>query len=161
MPGGPWHPAAASPWPQELHGVLDTVAQRDGIPWRHAGFLTLNFGPSQFDAAVSVAVLHHLPDLWKAVALNNIHRVLKPGGQFLLCDVVFSSKEPDLQPECDALIESMPQAMRESAIGHIAKEFSTLDWMMEGLLARAGFEICRLEETQARLVRYLCKTAPA
>ncbi len=129
----------------------------DDIEFRHAGFLTLAAPPSTFDAAVSVAVLHHLPDLWKAVALSNIHRVLKPGGQFLLCDVVFSSKDRDLWTQFDAFVAAMPQPMRENVHGHIAKEFSTLDWIMEGLLVRAGFEICRIVVTQAPLIQYLCK----
>jgi putative AdoMet-dependent methyltransferase len=83
--------------------------------------------------AVSVTVMHHLPDLWKAVALDNVHCVLKPSGQFLLCDVVFSSRQRHLRWQFDAFINSMPQAMCEGAKGHIANEFSTLDWIMEGL----------------------------
>ncbi len=128
-----------------------------GIEFRHAGFLTFTAVPATFDAAVSVAVLHHLPDLWKAVALGNIHRVLKPGGQFLLCDVVFGSRDRDPRPQFDAFVGAMPESMREGAVGHIAKEFSTIDWIMEGLLARAGFEIQRIVDSQAPLIQYLCE----
>ncbi len=128
-----------------------------GIEFRHAGFLTFTAVPATFDAAVSVAVLHHLPDLWKAVALSNIHRVLKLGGQFLLCDVVFGSKNRHPHSQFDAFINAMPQSMHDGAVCHIAKEFSTLDWIMEGLLTRAGFAIQRIADFQAPLIQYLCR----
>jgi ubiquinone/menaquinone biosynthesis C-methylase UbiE len=135
-------------------------ADRDGltgIEFRHAGFLTFTAEAATFDAAVSVAVLHHLPDLWKAAALSNIHRVLKPGAQFLLCDVVFSTKEGNPETQFDAFVDAVPPSMREATIGHIAKEYSTLDWIMEGLLTRAGFQLCRIVDTQAPLIQYLCR----
>ena len=128
-----------------------------GIEFCHAGFLTFTAAPATFDAAVSVAVLHHLPDLWKAMALSNIHRALKSGGQFFLCDVVFASKDRVPSAQFDAFIGAMPESTRQAAVGHIAKEYSTLDWIMEGLLARAGFQIRRIVDSQAPLIRYLCE----
>jgi putative AdoMet-dependent methyltransferase len=135
-------------------------AQTEGlssIDFEHAGFLTFTAAPATFDAAVSVAVLHHLPDLWKSVALKNLRRALKPGGQLLLCDVVFSSNDRPLDAQFDAMIDSLPTGMRESAIGHIAKEYSTLDWILEGLLTRADFRIRRIVDAQAPLIQYLCQ----
>ncbi|NLS94398.1 MAG: class I SAM-dependent methyltransferase [Planctomycetaceae bacterium] len=129
-----------------------------GLEFRHAGFLTLSAAPSTFDAAVSVAVLHHLPDLWKAVALANIHRALKPGGRFLLCDVVFSSKGRDPRVQFDAFLNTVPQSMRDGASCHVAKEYSTLDWIMEGLLTRAGFSIECIVDSEAPLIQYRCTT---
>lgn len=128
-----------------------------GIEYIHAGFLTCPDRPATFDAAVSVAVLHHLPDLWKAVGLANIRRSLKPGGRLLLCDVVFSSKNDDLARQFDAFIAAVPDATRQAAIGHVAKEYSTLDWIMEGLLTRAGFRIERIVSDKAPLVQYVCR----
>ncbi|NLE56744.1 MAG: methyltransferase domain-containing protein [Planctomycetes bacterium] len=129
-----------------------------GIEFRLAGFLTFRAATGSFDAAVSVAVLHHLPDLWKAVALHNIHRVLKPGGQFLLRDVVFSSKDRDPGSQFTTFVDAMPEAMRENAVNHIAREFSTFDWIMEGLLTQACFAIQHVVDSQAPLVEYLVKT---
>jgi cyclopropane fatty-acyl-phospholipid synthase-like methyltransferase len=128
-----------------------------GLDFEHAGFLTFSAAPATFDAAVSVAALHHLPDLWKAVALQNVHRALKPGGQFLLHDVVFLWNDTPLETQFDTLVHSIPESTRAGAIGHIAKEFSTLDWIMAGLLTRAGFRIRRVVNTQAALVQYLCQ----
>ena len=132
-----------------------------GIEFHHGGFLTFSAEPGTFDAAVSVAVLHHLPDLWKAVALKNIHHMLKPGGHLLLGDLVFSSNDRDHPAQFDALIDAMPEGMRQSAIDHIAKEFSTLDWIMEGLLARAGFLIVRTIADHVGLIQYLCRAQSA
>lgn len=128
-----------------------------GIEFCHAGFLTFAGAPATFDAAVSVAALHHLPDLWKAVALRNTRRVLKPGAPFLLCDVVFSSKTADPRSQFDAFVDAMSRSMRDEAARHVAKEFSTLDWIQEELLTRAGFEICRIVDSHAPLIQYLCK----
>lgn len=128
-----------------------------GIEFCHAGFLSFVVAPGTFDAAVSVAALHHLPDIWKVVAMNNIRRALKRGGQFFLCDVVFSSQERDPRPQFEAFVTMVPQAMQENARGHIAREFSTLDWIMEGLLKRAGFAIERIADAKAPLLQYFCR----
>jgi len=128
-----------------------------GITFEHAGFLTFSAAPATFDAAISVAVLHHLPDLWKAVALRNIRLALKPGAHFLLCDIVFSCECLTSQTYFYDFINSMPEGMREQSIGHIAKEFSTLDWIMEGLLIRADFRIIRIIADHAPLIQYLCQ----
>ena len=108
---------------------------------QHAGFLTMDFPAESFDAVVSGAALHHLPDAWKFVALRNIAAALKPGGQFILRDVVFQLKEGE-QPEesFQRFTGSFPGMQKEPA-RHVACEFSTYDWIMEGLLERAGFEI--------------------
>jgi ubiquinone/menaquinone biosynthesis C-methylase UbiE len=42
---------------------------------------SLPFDDQSFDCVTSVGVLHHVPDTQKAI--NEIHRVLKPGGQFI------------------------------------------------------------------------------
>jgi ubiquinone/menaquinone biosynthesis C-methylase UbiE len=131
------------------------------VEFCHAGFLTFSAESATFDAVVSVTVLHHLPDLWKAIALKNIHRMLKPGGLLLLGDVVFSSSGSDPMSQFDAFVNAMPEGMREAAIGHIAKEYSTLDWIMEGLLTRAGFQILRTVADHAPLIQYLCRAEGA
>jgi 2-polyprenyl-3-methyl-5-hydroxy-6-metoxy-1,4-benzoquinol methylase len=133
------------------------VSEGLAIDFRHAGFLTLSVEPATFDAVVSVAVLHHLPDLWKAIALQNIHQALKPGGQFFLSDVVFSSKDSSLPAQFDAFALDVPAGMRKATARHIAQEYSTLDWIMEGLLARAGFQIQRIVTAKAPLIQYLCR----
>lgn len=134
----------------KLEGLAD-------IQFHHGGFLTFAAEPATFDAAVSVTVLHHLPDFWKAVALQNVRRMLKPAGLFVLRDVVFPWKAEGYDRPIETFINNMPEGMRKAATGHVAREFSTIDWIMEGLLIRAGFDILRTDSNQSPLIQYLCK----
>jgi ubiquinone/menaquinone biosynthesis C-methylase UbiE len=129
----------------------------NGITYCHGGFLTLSTPEAACDAAVTVAALHHLPDLWKAKALQNIRRALKLGGRLLLRDVVFSSKPGDESVQFDAFVRAVPEGMREAAIRHIAQEYSTFDWIMEGLLTLAGLRIQNIVDTHPPLIEYLCE----
>jgi len=126
------------------------------VATQHAGFLTMDFPAGRFDAAVSGAALHHLPDLWKLVALRNIGRVLKPGGQFILRDVVFELADGEAPEECFERFADFFPNMREPAARHVAQEFSTYDWIMEGLLRRAGFEICFKSTPSPSFAVYHC-----
>ncbi len=128
-----------------------------GIEYVHAGFLTFPHEAATFDAAVSVAALHHLPDLWKAVALQNLHRALKPGGRLVLRDVVFAWSGDDHAAAFDRFVADCPAGMAKEAARHIAQELSTVDWIMAGLLERAGFRILRSVSNPAALVHYLCE----
>ncbi len=46
----------------------------------------LPFDSSSFDVIVSTLIFHHLPTEIKKQAMREIHRVLRPGGRFLLAD---------------------------------------------------------------------------
>lgn len=144
-------------------GMLEYVAQKartDGLPeiaTQHAGFLTMDFPACRFDAVVSGAALHHLPDAWKLVALRNIARVLKPGGQLILYDVVFSLAEGDTPEICFERFATAYAGMRTEAARHVAREFSTYDWIMEGLLTRAGFEILSTNRRSENFAQFHCR----
>jgi ubiquinone/menaquinone biosynthesis C-methylase UbiE len=143
--------------------MLDYIqdkARREGlntIATQHAGFLTLDFPTGSFDAVVSGAALHHLPDSWKMVALRNIARVLKPQGQFILRDVVFGTRAGETPEMVFERFASSFAGMRVEAARHVAKEFSTYDWIMEGLLNRAGFRILSQQEVAQSFVVYHCQ----
>jgi len=109
------------------------------------GFLTYNHEAEPADAMVSIAALHHLPDFWKLIALRRAAEMLKAGGRFFLFDIVFPSEAADLEDQINAWVRSTalqsgPERSAEAEI-HIREEYSTYDWIMEGLLERAGFEI--------------------
>ena len=100
-----------------------------------------------YDAAVSSLTLHHLTDAWKAMALANVRRMLKPGARFLLVDVVYDCRGGDLDFYLERAIDpKMPDEMRGRFYGHIARECSTFRWIMEGMLQREGFEIEKVEK---------------
>src|SRR6266704_1843636 len=52
-----------------------------------AGAEHLSFPPSSFDLVMSTLVFHHLPTEIKQQAMQEIYRVLTPGGRFLLTDL--------------------------------------------------------------------------
>lgn len=124
---------------------------------QHAGFLTMDLPEGSFDAAVSGAALHHLPDAWKLVALRNLARALKPGGQLILRDVVFNVPEGEPPEACFEQFAGGFPNMRQEAARHVACEFSTYDWIMEGLLVRAGFDILSITCPLEAFTVYYCR----
>ena len=141
---------------------LRQCAEREGLPpieTRHAGFLTMDFPSYTFDAAVSGAALHHLPDAWKLVALQNVARVLKRNGQFILRDVVFALAESEAPESCFLRMVNGFPGMQVEAARHVRQEFSTYDWIMEGLLTRAGFSIVRQDNPSGLFAEYHCVKA--
>lgn len=112
-----------------------------GIRFVRAGFLSFEAEKESFDGAVSGLALHHLPEPWKAVALRRIADALKPGARFCLNDVVFRWKPEEAPEAYFARIVELAPGSRKNFARHIAEEFSTLEWIMDGLLERAGFAI--------------------
>ncbi len=143
----------------EFVGKKAQQEELGNIEVQHAGFLTMDVPEGRFDAAVTGQCLHHLPDVWKLVALENVCRSLKPGGQLVLRDVVFSIVPGGAGEEFEGFIGSLPELMRPVAARHVAKEYSTLDWIMEGLLRRAGFEILSAERVRESFFSYHCRKA--
>lgn len=66
---------------------LDERSRRRGVPWVYpvgASAGALPFVDATVNLAVSMNVHHEVPD--PAVALSEVHRVLRPGGRFVLVD---------------------------------------------------------------------------
>ena len=57
-------------------------ARLDNVEVVEAGFLSYQHQGQPADVVYSRYALHHLPDFWKAVALQRIHAILRPGGRF-------------------------------------------------------------------------------
>lgn len=138
-------------------------AEQEGITnivFSHSGLLSYEHGGELADAAVCVAVLHHLPDYWKQVALMRCCGMLKPGGKLLLFDIVFPSDTINLQCEIDEWIkaaEAMADArLAEEAVIHVKNEFSTYDWIMEEMIRRSGFHMDSAEYGKGFQATYLC-----
>lgn len=59
--------------------------QKTGILFEQGDILHLYYNESSFDAVFAIAVLHHIPSKKLRVkALNEVKRVLRPGGYFIL-----------------------------------------------------------------------------
>jgi putative AdoMet-dependent methyltransferase len=115
------------------------------IEYHHAGFLTYDHTGEPADAFVSVAVLHHLPDFWKLVALSRAADMLRPQGRMWLMDVVFPFGAGEYEEAMDRWVSSteasLGRELAEETVVHISNEYSTFDWILEGMLQRSGFTI--------------------
>jgi putative AdoMet-dependent methyltransferase len=138
-------------------------AEKEGlsnIVFNHGGLLTYEHAGEPADAAVCVAVLHHLPDFWKLKALSRCCAMLKPGGKFLLFDIVFPSAEIDLEKKIDEWVKAIEVMadvrLAEEAVIHARDEFSTYDWIMEGIIRRSGFQIDSAEYGRGFQATYVC-----
>lgn len=134
----------------------------DNIETHEAGFLSYEHHGDPADIVYSRHALHHLPDFWKAIALRRIHDLLKPGGIFMLRDLVYSF-DPD---EADAVIESWlagaassPDAgwTRAELETHLKDEYSPFSWLLEPMLERAGFLIEDVTHHGSIYSTYICR----
>ena len=111
-----------------------------------AGFLTYEHSGEPADLVLSRNALHHLPDFFKAIALERIASILRPGGVFVLQDLIFSFEPSDAPAVVGSWLEA---ATTDPAKGwtadqlaeHVRTEFSTFTWLLEPMLDRAGFDI--------------------
>lgn len=122
-----------------------------------AGFLTYTHNEEQPDVVITSLALHHLPDYWKSVALLKIANTLKPNGILYLFDVVFNFPISEWQSGTQQLLDEMENAAGKEATAHISSEFSTFDWILEGILQRVGFEIEKTYDDAGFLRAYVCR----
>lgn len=111
-----------------------------------AGFLTYEHEGAPVDFVYSRYALHHLPDFWKALALQRLHRILRPGGVLRLWDVVYhfdpSKARERLDRWCATIGDDVEDGWtRADLIEHIRDEHSTFTWLLESMLDRAGFAV--------------------
>ncbi len=117
-----------------------------GVEAVRAGFLSYEHQGDPPAAVVTRNALHHLPDFWKAIALERIARLLQPGGVLLLRDIVYSFEPIDASAAITAWLASAPMNpskgwTADQLAEHVREEYSTFTWLLEPMLERAGFEI--------------------
>ncbi len=109
------------------------------------GFLTFQEELESFDCIISNAVLHHLPDFWKLVALKNVRNHLKKSGMFLLSDIVLSFMPENYEEEIDSFLTNLKSQTDDEFVKdgvlHFKEEFSTYDWILDSIIERAGLKI--------------------
>jgi len=123
------------------------LAGVSNIEFHHGGFLTYDHASAEVDAIVTTFAFHHLPDFWKGIALSRLHKMLKPGGQLYIADVILQETKPldDIEQFIQKQATAGGDFLRDDAEVHFREEFSTYEWIMDGLLERAGFSIQRKE----------------
>jgi ubiquinone/menaquinone biosynthesis C-methylase UbiE len=148
---------------QMMLNILENEADKRGIENIEsycAGFLSYKHEGEPADKIVSKVALHHLPDFWKSIALMNMADSLKIGGKLYLFDIIFNINPKDHENSINNLIETYQKMagdnMAAEAIIHIKDEYSTYDWIMEGLLERTGFNVDLKQIEAENHVTYIC-----
>lgn len=126
-----------------------------------AGFLTYTKTGPPADGIYTRHALHQLPDFWKALALHRIAGMLRPGGVLRLRDLIYDFRPGDAGRVFRGWLS---RAAADPAEGytaddyaeHIRTEFSTFRWLLEPMLAQAGFEIVTAEFESGLYGAYTC-----
>ncbi len=130
------------------------------IEFSHGGFLTYGHTGEPFDAIVSQLALHHLPDFWKMIALRRVFKMLKDGGKFYLKDTVYSFDVDGYKNFFDNWIDGFKKVagveLASDLEVSIREEYITLDWIMETLLKKAGFNIDEADYSEGFMAFYVC-----
>jgi ubiquinone/menaquinone biosynthesis C-methylase UbiE len=130
--------------------VLREKTQRLGIKnieCVQGGFLTYEHRGEPADFVYSRNALHHLPDFFKALALQRISSILREaGGALRLHDLLFSFDPGEAEHTIEAwLASAVEQPERSFTRAEIEKdireEYITFSWLLEPMLERVGFEI--------------------
>jgi putative AdoMet-dependent methyltransferase len=144
----------------ELCGKKAKESNLENIITACDGFLSYEHTGEAPDAIVSTAVLHHLPDFWKQIALRRMHGMLKPEGKLFLADIVFYFPVDEYRDSVDRWLEGIGKiggkGMRDESIIHVKEEFSTWGWVMESMLEIAGFKIDMQHTTMPNMQVYVC-----
>jgi SAM-dependent methyltransferase len=152
--------------PAMLAVLRERVAEAglDNVECVRAGFLSYEHAGAPADAVYTRNALHQLPDFWKVLALERIASLLRPRGVLRLHDLIF-----DFEPaEAGAVLDGWLDAAaadpsrgytREDFAEHLRTEFSTFRWLLEPMLAAAGFTIATADFDRSVYGAYTCVKA--
>jgi ubiquinone/menaquinone biosynthesis C-methylase UbiE len=126
-----------------------------------AGFLSYRHAGPPADAVYTRHALHQLPDFWKVLALDRIARMLRPGGVLRLRDLIYDFRPAETG---EVFRDWFGHAAADPAEGytsedyaeHIRTEHSTFRWLLEPMLAAAGFETVAVEFRDRLYGAYTC-----
>jgi len=127
-----------------------------------AGFITYSHRGSPPGFVYTRNALHHLPDFWKAIALQRLADLLPSGGVLLLRDIIYSFEPREAAAKLETWFASAsPTAdigwTREELELHVRSEHSTFSWQLEPMLARSGLGIDAVSHSESGTYSaYLC-----
>ena len=126
-----------------------------------AGFIGYEHAGPPADGVYTRNGLHQLPDFWKAIALDRIAGMLRPGGILRLRDLIYDFRPAEAGEVFERWFDA---AVEDPALGytraefaeHIRAEHSTFRWLLEPMLAAAGFEIVTADFRGSVYGAYTC-----
>lgn len=147
--------------PAMLAALRERTSVLGNVSCERAGFLSYSHEGEPADGVYTRHALHQLPDFWKAVALDRIGRMLRPGGVLRIRDLIY-----DFTPDEAGTVfgDWLRNAHDDPATGytagdyaeHIRTEHSTFRWLFEPMLAMAGFEIADVRYEGRLYGAYTC-----
>jgi putative AdoMet-dependent methyltransferase len=97
------------------------------------------------DAFILQVSFHHLPDFWKSLAIHHMFRILNENGIVYLSDVIFSFPVSDYIKHFNEMLDFIEskgdEGFTKDANKHLLEEYSTFDWIIEGMFERNGFDL--------------------
>ena len=149
--------------------MLDVLRARigaaglDNVRVIEGGFLSYRHEGAPADFVFTRNALHHLPDFWKAIALDRLAGILRPGGVLRLKDLVFDFDPAAADERIRAWLDG---ATADPSVGytsdelaeHVRQEFSTFSWILEEMLERAGFTLLDRRYVRSVYATYTCES---
>ena len=126
-----------------------------------AGFLSYRHDGPPVDGVHTRNALHQLPDFWKAMALDRMARILKPGGILRVRDLIYDFAPAEASGIFSRWFDNAATDPADGYTGadyaeHIRTEFSTYRWLFEPMLAATGFEIVSVDYERRLYGAYTC-----
>ncbi len=134
----------------------------DNVEVVRAGFLSYQHAGDPVDFVFTRNALHQLPDFWKAIALTRLAATMRTGGLLWLRDLVYAFEPPQMERVIEgwfaAAVDDPAEGYTEEDLAtHVRTEFSTYSWLLEPMLAHAGFRALDTEVDRRRTyARYAC-----
>jgi ubiquinone/menaquinone biosynthesis C-methylase UbiE len=119
-------------------------SQIDNVEFVRAGFLTYEHEGDPVDYVFTRNALHQLPDFWKALALTRVASMMASGALLWLRDLVCAFEPTEVERVVEgwfnaAVDDPVAGYTAEDLATHVRTEFSTFTWLLEPMLAHAGF----------------------
>ena len=148
---------------QMLEALRDRAAAANvgNLDCIRAGFLSYRHDGPPADAVYTRNALHHLPDFWKAIALNRMARIMRPGAVLRIHDLIYDFQPSEAEEILDQWLAHAAEDpaegyTRADFVGHIREEHSTFRWLFEPMLAASGFEIVTADFLRDVYGAYTC-----
>ena len=132
-----------------LEIAADKLAGKQGLELKHVGepFLSIPYQDSMFDAVVSTYSFHHVHPDKKRKCICEMLRVLKPGGVWVLGDLIFQNEDEEkealdshdwMEAEYYARIDELLAVFRDKGLVLKSEQYTMITWVVWAEKSPAG-----------------------
>jgi SAM-dependent methyltransferase len=146
--------------PAMLEAARQKTASLNNVEIVKGGFLSYR-PDTDIDFIFSKNALHHLPDFWKGLALENMAGYLKPGGILRIRDLIYDFSPKDAPAKLQewftgAADDPQKGYTIQDLSEHVRTEFSTYSWIFDEMLEEAGLKIIDRQYARSVYGTYTC-----